>query len=295
MTSLRVTRSRRWLPVIFLAPSMILLGCFVFYPTVDAAWTSLTNWNGISSYSSFVGLSNYINLYHDSVARQALWNTCWYTLLTLPVSIALAFGVALLALRSGWVSRVLRLAFTVPFVVSIPVVAVVWVWILDPNFGILNYGFTLAGLGKQQWLDESSMAMVAIAIPSVWRQAGFFMLILLAGLKGIDRSYLEAAALDGAGFWSRTFRIVFPMVSPQLFFCLVFGVIDSFQVFAQVDMMTQGGPLNSTNVLVYDLYEEGFSYFHVGYACAMAVVLMLGLGLVTFIQRRWIGSRVFYR
>jgi ABC-type sugar transport system permease subunit len=122
MTSLRVTRSRRWLPVIFLAPSMILLGLFVFYPTVDAAWTSLTNWNGISSYSSFVGLQNYVNLYHDSVARQALWNTCWYTLLTLPTSIVLAFGVALLALRSGWVSRVLRLAFTVPLVVSIPVV-----------------------------------------------------------------------------------------------------------------------------------------------------------------------------
>jgi sn-glycerol 3-phosphate transport system permease protein len=294
MTSLRV-RSRRWLlPVIFLAPSMILLGCFVFYPTADAAWTSLTNWNGISSSSSFVGLSNYINLYHDPVARQALWNTCWYTLLTLPVSIALAFGVALLALRSGWVSRVLRLAFTVPFVVSIPVVSVIWVWILDPNFGILNYAFTLVGLGRQQWLDQSSMAMVAIAIPSVWRQAGFFMLILLAGLKGIDASYLEAAALDGAGFWTRTFKIVLPMVSPQLFFCLIFGVIDSFQVFAQVDMMTQGGPLNSTNVLVYDLYEEGFSYFHVGYACAMAVVLMLGLGLVTFIQRRWIGSKVFY-
>src|SRR6202012_1230014 len=97
-------RPRRWLPVIFLAPSMILLGCFVFYPTVDAAWTSLTNWNGISSYSRFVGLRNYVNLYHDSTARQALWNTCWYTLLTLPVSIALAFGVALLALRSGWVS-----------------------------------------------------------------------------------------------------------------------------------------------------------------------------------------------
>jgi sn-glycerol 3-phosphate transport system permease protein len=293
MTSLRV-RSRRWLPAVFLAPSMILLGCFVFYPTADAAWTSLTNWNGISSYSSFVGLSNYVSLYHDPVARQALWNTCWYTLLTLPVSIALAFGVALLALRTGWVSRVLRLAFTVPFVVSIPVVSVIWVWILDPNFGILNYAFTLAGLGRQQWLDQTNMAMVAIAVPSVWRQAGFFMLILLAGLKGIDSSYLEAAALDGAGYWTRTLKIVLPMVSPQVFFCLVFGVIDSFQVFAQVDMMTQGGPLNSTNVLVYDLYEEGFSYFHVGYACAIAVVLMLGLGVVTFIQQRWVGRRVFY-
>jgi sn-glycerol 3-phosphate transport system permease protein len=295
MTQVRGARSRRWLPVIFLAPSMILLGCFVFYPTVDAAWTSLTNWNGISSHSSFVGLRNYVDLIHDSVARQALWNTCWYTLLTLPASIALAFGVALLALRSGWVSRVLRLAFTVPFVVSIPVVSVVWVWILDPNFGILNYGLTLVGLGKQDWLDQTSTAMIGIAIPSVWRQAGFFMLILLAGLKGIDPTYLEAAALDGAGFWTRTLRLVLPLLSPQLFFCLIFGVIDSFQVFAQVDLMTQGGPLNSTNVLVYDLYQEGFSYFHVGYACALAVVLMLGLGAVTFIQQRWIGSKVFYR
>jgi sn-glycerol 3-phosphate transport system permease protein len=286
-------RSHRWLPLVFLAPSMILLAAFVFYPTIDAAWTSLTNWNGIAKHSRFVGLRNYVELFSDDTARSSLWNTCWYVALTLPASLVLAFGAALLIERSGVMSTVLRLAFTVPFVVSIPVVSVVWVWLLDPNFGIVNYGLSAIGLGKQDWLGQSSSAMVAIAIPSVWRQFGYFMLILLAGIKGIDRAYHEAAIVDGASYWRRARVITLPLLGPQLFFCLVLGVIDSFQVFAQVDLMTQGGPLNSTNVVVYELYQQGFTYFHVGYACAMAVMLMIGLGAVTYAQQRWIGTKVF--
>jgi ABC-type sugar transport system permease subunit len=286
-------RWRRWLPLVFLAPSMTLLACFVFYPTVDAAWTSLTNWNGLSDHSRFVGLRNYLTLFGDDEARAALWNTCRYVVLTLPASLVLAFGAALLIERAGPVSTVLRLAFTVPFVVSIPVVSVVWVWILDPNFGILNYAFSLTGLGRQNWLGQPSSAMIAIAIPSVWRQFGYFMLILLAGMKGIDPAYHEAAIVDGASYWTRASRITLPLLGPQLFFCLVLGVIDSFQVFAQVDLMTAGGPLNSTNVVVYELYQQGFTFFHVGYACAMAVMLMIGLGAVTYAQQRWIGAKVF--
>jgi sn-glycerol 3-phosphate transport system permease protein len=288
-------RSYRWMPLIFIAPTLIVLGLFVFYPAINAAWTSLTNWNGISTTSAFVGLQNYVALLGDAQFIQSLGTTCLYVLLTLPASMILAYAAALLIERASLMSTALRMAFTLPFVISIPVVSVVWVWILDPNFGILNYAAQLIGIGKQDWMSNPSTSMLAIAIPSVWRQFGFFMLILLAGIKNVDPALHEAAKLDGASYWVRATRITFPLLGPQLFFCLVLGVIDSFQVFAQVDLMTQGGPLESTNVVVYDLYTQGFTYFHIGYACAMAVVLMVVLGAATWAQQRWIGSKVFYQ
>jgi ABC-type sugar transport system permease subunit len=288
-------RPSRWLPILFIGPSLLLLACFVFYPALNAAWTSLTNWNGISPTSAFIGLGNYLRVFQDGEVLQAVGNTFVYVLLTLPATLVLAFCAALLIQRPSWASTLLRMAFSVPFVVSIPVVSVVWLWIFDPNFGILNFFFELVGIDKQSWLTGSSTAMIAIAIPSVWRQFGYFMLILLAGIANVGPSYHEAATLDGAGYWGRTLRITVPLLGPQLFFCFVLGVIDSFQVFAQVNLMTGGGPLNSTNVIVNELYTQGFSYFHLGYACAMAVLLMIGLGAATFAQQRFVGSRVFYQ
>ncbi|HEY0246639.1 MAG TPA: sugar ABC transporter permease [Gryllotalpicola sp.] len=289
------TRGRRWLPFLFLTPALALLACFVFYPVVSAAVTSLTNWNGISETRDFIGLRNYAELLVDPAVLRAVGNTLLYVALTLPASLVLAFLAALAVERSSIASTVLRMAFAVPFVISIPVVAIVWVWIFDPNFGLLNYVLSVLGLPGQSLLTSSSTAMLGVAIPSVWRQFGYFMLILLAGMKNVDPTYHEAARIDGAGAATRALRITLPLLGPQLFFCLVLGVIDAFQVFAQVDLMTQGGPLESTDVIVYELYQQGFTYFHIGYACAMAILLMLGLGLVTFVQQRWLGSKVFYQ
>jgi sn-glycerol 3-phosphate transport system permease protein len=288
-------RSHRWMPFAFLAPAVVLLAVFVFYPMLSALGTSLTNWNGISSSSDFIGLQNYLEAFESPEVLQAVGNTCLYVLLTLPISLALAFFAALAIERRCFGSTILRLAFAIPFVVSIPVVAVVWVWIFDPNFGLLNFALTFVGLDPQHWLTNSNTAMLAVAIPSVWRQFGYFMLILLAGMKNLDGSLHEAARLDGAGYWQRAMRITLPLLGPQLFFCLLLGVVDSFQVFAQVDLMTSGGPLNSTNVIVYELYTQGFTYFHIGYACAIAILLMLVLAAATWAQQRWLGSKVFYQ
>jgi sn-glycerol 3-phosphate transport system permease protein len=288
-------RSNRWLPLVFLGPTLAMLACFVLYPAINAAWTSLTNSNGISAHSKFVGLGNYVQMLHDGQVGHAFLNTLWYVALTLPTSLLLAFGAALLVEKRSAVSTTLRLVFAVPFVISIPVVSIVWVWILDPNFGILNYAFQLVGLHAQNWMGGTSTAMLAIALPSIWRQFGYFMLILLAGIKNIDVQYHEAAKLDGANGWHQATRITLPLLGPQLFFCLVLGVIDSFQVFAQVDLMTSGGPVDSTNVIVYELYTQGFTYFHLGYACAIAIVIMVMLGAATYAQHRWLAPRVFYQ
>jgi ABC-type sugar transport system permease subunit len=288
-------RSHRWMPFVFLAPAIILLCIFVFYPMISALGTSLTNWNGISDVSNFIGLQNYLVAFESPELLQAVGNTCLYVALTLPISLAFSYLAALAVERKSVASTALRLAFAIPFVISIPVVSVVWVWIFDPNFGLLNYALGVVGIDPQHWLTDPNTAMLAVAIPSIWRQFGYFMLILLAGMKNVDPSFHEAAVLDGAGYWQRAMRITLPLLGPQLFFCLVLGVVDSFQVFAQVDLMTQGGPLESTNVIVYELYTQGFTYFHIGYACAIAILLMIVLGAATWAQQRWLGSKVFYQ
>lgn len=288
-------RFYRWMPFMFVLPSIVMLALFVFYPTVNAAWTSLTDWNGIADKAGFIGFRNYADLLHDEDFRSSLVHTCEYVILTLPATIAMALGAALLVEKASLISTLLRMTFTVPFVVSIVVVSVVWLWIFDPNFGIMNYAFELLRWKKQNWLNDPATAMGVVAVPSVWRQFGYFMLILLAGLKGLDASYREASKVDGASYWIHTARITVPLLGPQLFFCLVLGMIDSFQVFAQVDLMTQGGPLDSTNVVVYDLYRQSFEYFHIGYGSAIAIVLMALLGVITLVLQRWVGSKVFYQ
>ncbi|WP_179872154.1 carbohydrate ABC transporter permease [Microcella indica] len=283
------------IPLLFLAPALILLAVFVFYPLASAFFMSLTNWNGISSNFDLVGVANYLRLFVDPDFMRAAGATLLYTALTLPPSLVLAFFAALAVARHSRSSTVLRVSMAVPFVVSIAVVSAVWMWILEPNFGLVNYLAPLVGLPQQNWLGDPNWAMFAVAIPSVWRQFGYFMLILLAGIHSIDPALHEAARLDGASSAQRAWHVTLPLLGPQLYFCLVLGVIDSFQVFAQVHIMTSGGPQNATSVVVYELYQQSFEFFNTGYASAIAIVLLLVIGTVTFIQQRWLGSRVFYQ
>jgi ABC-type sugar transport system permease subunit len=256
---------------------------------------SFTDWNGISPNVALVGIRNYVTAIHDPLFLQSLVNTLVYVGATLPMVLVAGLGAALLVEHGGPLSGLLRVAFTIPFVVSIVVVAVVWSWIFDPHFGVLNFVLERFGVRGQDWLDEPRWAMLIIILPSVWRQFGYYMLILLAGLKNIDRSYREAAEMDGARYWSRLLRVTLPLLGPQLFFSLVICAIDSFQVFAQVDLMTQGGPVGSTTVAIYYMYQQGFQYFQMGIASAVAVMLVVGVGALTYAQVRWVGRPVYYR
>jgi ABC-type sugar transport system permease subunit len=276
-------------------PALGIMGIFVLLPAASLLVLSFTSWNGLTRDAAWVGWRNYGIIAGDAAFVRALANTGVYVGVTLPLVLVGGLSAALLVERAGKLSSGLRLVFTVPFVVSIAVVAVVWTWILDPNFGILNLGLERVGLGRQRWLQQPDRAMLAIVLPSVWRQFGYYMLILLAGLKSIDPTYHEAAKIDGAGYWARLRLVTLPLLTPQLFFALVICAIDSFQVFAQVDLMTRGGPVNSTSVATYYMYQQGFQFFQMGIASAVAVVLTLMLGALTYAQLRWIGRRVFYQ
>lgn len=276
-------------------PALSVLVVFMLVPILVVVAISFTDWNGISKAITFVGLANFVELMTSETFARVVLNTFAYVALTLPLTLVAGLGAALLVERPRASSTALRIAFTLPFVVSIAVVAVVWTWILNPQFGILNHILESLGAEPQSWLSQSDRAMLAIAVPAVWRQFGYYMLIFLSGLKGIDVTLHEAAKLDGAGTLTRTLRITLPLLSPQLFFALVLGVLDSFQVFAQVDLMTRGGPLGSTNVAIYYMYQQGFEFFRMGVASAVAVLLLVFLALMTFLQVRFLGTRVFYR
>jgi ABC-type sugar transport system permease subunit len=292
---MRSSLLKRAEPYLYVFPAISVLVGFVLLPGALAFIVSFSNWNGISPTIEFVGLSNYVDLLTDDAFGKVVVNTFTYVAMTMPVVLVLGFLSALLVERAGRFTALLRVSFTVPFVVSIAVVSVIWRWILDPNFGILNFVLSSAGIEVQDWLNQPSRAMLVIVVPSIWRQFGYYMLILLAGLKSIDRSVYEAANLDGAGPVRKTVYITFPLLSPQFFFALVLAVLDTFQVFAQVDLMTRGGPLNSTNVAVYYMYQQGFEFFNMGPASAVAFLLMGFLAVVTLAQVKTLGSRVFYQ
>lgn len=280
---------------VMVAPALLILIMFVLLPASVIVLLSLTDWNGIAPVLEWRGWRNYRLLLADPAFTRALVNTLIYTTTTLPLVLLLGFLAALLVEKGDRVSALLRTLFLAPFVVSIAVVAIIWNWLLEPNFGILNYFLTSAGLERQQWLREANFALAALIIVSLWRQFGYYMMIFLAGLKSIDRSYYEAAEIDGAGYWTIRWRITAPLLGPQLFFALIVGAIDSFQVFALVDLMTRGGPLNSTTVIVYYMYQQGFQFFNFGVASAVAVVLVIWVASLTLLQIRLLGRRVFYQ
>ncbi len=288
-------RSEALAAYLMVGPALLVLLVFVLLPAASVVLLSFTDWNGIAATINLTGLRNYVNLLNDPVFQAALRNTIVYTAGTLPLVLVVGLGAALLVEKQTRTSGVLRAFFMAPFVVSIAVVAIIWTWLLEPNFGILNYGLGLIGLGKQQWVQSPGSAMAVLIAISIWRQFGYYMLIFLAGLKSIDQSLYEAAAIDGAGYWRSRWHITFPLLGPQLFFALIIGAIDSFQVFAMVDLITRGGPINSTNVVVYYMYQQGFQFFNMGLASAVSVVLVVWIAALTVLQIRVVGRRVFYQ
>jgi ABC-type sugar transport system permease subunit len=242
----------------------------------------------------FVGLRNYLELLHDSLFWLALRNTVWFVLLTLPTGVALSLALALAVNTRLRGMTLFRSAYFLPFIVSMVAVAVVWRWVYNPDFGLLNWLLGRLGVAKVAWLSNSTTAMPAVAAMFVWKNLGWNMTLFLAGLQGIPGHLYEAAALDGAGRWQQFRHVTWPLLAPTTFFVTVTTVIGNFQVFDAVYLMTQGGPGRSTEVYIYLLYNQGFRFFNMGYAAAMAWVLCLILAVLILEQFRVLGRRVQY-
>lgn len=273
------------------APLLVGFGVFFYLALVASLLIGFTEWDVLTP-PRWVGLGNYARLFRDPLFYKALWNTMRYTLMSVPVGQVISLTLALALNTRLRFRNLYRLAFFLPLLTMPVAIAVVWKWIYNPDFGLLSQLLRPLGFPRVAWLGEARWAMPALVVIALWRQSGYGMVIFLAGLQNIPRTYYEAAQVDGANRWQQFWYITLPLLTPTLFFSLVTALIDSFQVFDLVFVMTRGGPLNSTRTLVYNIYEDAFRYFHMGYATATSWVLFLIILAVTIIQwraqRRWV-------
>jgi multiple sugar transport system permease protein len=275
----------------FLAPALLLITVFFFIPVAASLLLSVTDFDiyGIASAANtrFVGLRNYSRLLHTPDFWLALRNTFYFAFVGGPLTIAVSLGAALL-LNSKLVrfKSFFRTVYFTPFVTTLVAVAIVWRYLYHTRYGLFNYGLARFGIGPIDWLGDPHWAMPAIILMAVWKGFGYNMLIFIAGLQSIPGELYDAAEIDGAGAIRRFFNITLPMLAPTLVFVSVITMIGYFQLFAEPYVMTQGGPLRSTTSVVLLMYEEGFRWWRMGYAAAIAFVLFIVILLATLVQFR---------
>lgn len=268
---------------LYLAPALILLSLFVFYPTVRLICDSFYVWDGMGA-RTFVGFQNYRMLVVDDEFWQTVKNSFVFIIGSVPTGMAISLAMALLIQKHLIGRDIFRTIFFAPVVTSLVAAGLVFVWLLNYDFGVLNLMLEKFGLVKVPWLVDDKYAMLSVILMTIWKDAGYNMILFLAGLNNISESYYEAARIDGAGSWQMFWKITWPLLMPTTFFILVVRIIFSFRTFEQIYAMTKGGPVGSTTVFVYYIYEKAFKYFEMGYASAAAVVLLLMVLGLTYIQ-----------
>lgn len=276
-------KSNRLWVLFFLLPSLLGFALFIIYPIFYSLGVSFTNWDLINA-KEFVGFGNYTRLLSDPQFWNSLKNTFYFIIGYLPSVMIIGLLIALL-LNSKLKMKVLfRGIYFLPVVTSWVAVSLVWKWLFNPKFGLINYFIEMIGLSGPSWLNDPKTAMIAIIITSVWKDIGFIMVLYLGGLQNISTSLYEAAGIDGASKFQQFWKITLPMLKPTTFFVSMISLINSFQVFDQVNIMTEGGPGDSTTVLVQNIYNSAFKYSEMGYAAAMSWVLFLIILVVSLVQ-----------
>ncbi|WP_031163850.1 carbohydrate ABC transporter permease [Streptosporangium roseum] len=270
--------------LLFVLPMLVLFLVFRIAPTLGAAGMSLTDYK-VSGEWSFVGVDNYARLLDDPLFLASLRTTLLYVAIYVPLTMLVSLGTALMLNAAIYAKGLFRGMLFLPYVTSFVLAGVIWRWIYEFD-GLLNGLLAKVDLGPVGFLEQSSLVLPALAVVSVWKGFGYSMLILLAGLKSIPGSYLEAARVDGASAWQRFRRIILPLLRPALFFVLIIETIGAFQTFDTIYVMTGGGPARASYTLIYGLYEQGFKFFDFGYAATLGMVLFAMVLIVSLIQRR---------
>ncbi|MGH7310194.1 MAG: carbohydrate ABC transporter permease [Candidatus Rokuibacteriota bacterium] len=275
----------------FVAPALLIIGVFFVLPVVAALAMSLTDFDiyALADLQNLrlVGLQNYARLLETPLFWQAFGNTLYFVVIGVPLSIATSFGAALL-LHSRLVRfrAFFRTALFAPVVTTLVAVAVIWRYLFNPQYGLLNYGLGRLGIPPIDWLGDPHWAMPAIIVFAVWKNFGYNMIILLAGLQSIPEPLYEAARIDGASTWRQFRHVTLPMLAPIVALVNILTIAGYFQLFAEPYVMTQGGPLQSTVSVLYFMYEEGFKWWNLGSASAVAFLLFLFILCVTTVQLR---------
>jgi len=269
---------------LFVLPTVIGIGIFTYAALVVSLGLSFTEWDLLRP-ARFVGWDNFETLTRDKGFGEALRNTLFFVVTLVPLGIASAMLLAILLNRKLKGLGIFRTAFYMPHITSTIAIAAVWVWIFNPELGLVNE--MLRGLGVDnppQWLESVVWAKPALLIIRIWQVAGYYMILFMAGLQTISDDLYEAASIDGAGPWQKTWRITIPLLANTTFFAVIMLTIESFNIFESIYAITEGGPGSSTNTLLYYIYSEGFQFYRMGYASALAWVLFLILFVLTAVQ-----------
>ncbi len=281
---------------VFAGPALIMLGLFFFVPVLLAFGLSLTNFDlySLADYGNtdFVGFANYAELTRTPLFWKALGNTFYFVVVGVPLSIGLSLGAAMLL--NGGVSRLtglFRTALFAPVVTTLVAVAVIWRYLLHTRYGMINYGLEAIGLNPVDWLGDPDWSMPAIILFAVWKNFGYNMVILLAGLQTIPADLYEAARIDGANAWQRFRHVTVPALGPMLLLVSILTMAGYFQLFAEPYVMTQGGPVESTVSVLYFMYDQGFKWWNLGFASAVAFALFLIMIVFTTLQYRLARAR----
>lgn len=296
-------------PYLFLLPALIIIVAFRLIPIVMSFVLSFFDWS-IQGTGKFIGLKNYAYMFKDPVFWQSMSNTFWLVVILVPATIVLSLLFAVLLNKIKYLKSLFRIVYFVPFVTSLVAVSIVWKLIFNEQTGLMNTFLGYVGIAPQAWLSEHrgifllmfekwgmgnlpqffhgpSQALFAIIIMTVWKGLGYNTIIYLAGLQNISKVYYEAAEIDGAGKLRQFWNVTVPLISPTTFYVLIMTTITSFQTFSQIYLMTEkGGPLNTTKLIVYYIYERGFDLLEMGYASAVALALFVIILALTIFQRK---------
>ena len=279
---------------LFLFPSFALYCVFVLAPVIVTCILSFTYFDPMQG-SRWVGLDNYVRFFTDDRSQQIFWNTLRFTAFAVTgnICVGMLFALALDRKMPGILLYLFRLAFFLPVIIAAAFVSIVWGYFYGDDLGVINYYLIRLGLSPVHWLTSSRYAMMSIVIMDVWKNAGFFMIIFIAALQGVPKTLIEAAVMDGAGYWRRFFRIILPWISPIVFFAIVYASIGALQVFESIVILTRGGPGDATRSMSIYIVEEAFDSFEIGYAASIAVVMTVVILAITILQ--FLASRAWVR
>jgi ABC-type sugar transport system permease subunit len=277
----------------FISPWILGFLLFTLGPMLASLYLSFTRYNIVQA-PRWVGLENFVDLAGDAHFRRAIVNTAYYMLGVVPGSLLVGLLAALAFNRQLPFMALFRVTYYVPSLASIVAISLFWSWILDPQWGLLNSAIGWLGIRPQRWLLDPALAMPSLILMAIWRGAGYAMVIFLAGLQTIPQHLYDAAAIDGAGHWRRFAHVTLPLLRPTTTFLFVTSTLGAFQVFEQVYVMTQGGPAEATTTIVHQIYQQAFSFLHMGYASAEAVVLFAGLAALTIVNVRLLARDIEY-
>ncbi len=280
---------------LLLTPAAILLISFTHFPTLATIYESLFSKGSIIRPSRFIGVANYESMLEDPVFWKVLVNNFWFALGTIPLSVGLAIAMALLVNRALPGRSLLRLAYFTPTILPMIAVANIWLFFYSPDIGLIDQVLGLFGIAGHNWLGDPNTVLPAIIVMTIWKEAGFFMIFYLAALQHLPPELEEAAKLEGASRWYYFRRVVFPLLMPTTLFVLINAVLNSFKLVDHLFVLTKGGPDNASNLLLYYIYENAFSYFDTNYAATLTVVLLMILAVLALAQFFLLDRRIHYR